>query len=533
MQVGNIPITNRKVLEEFQLIVQNSLDIDIPSQDLSTFFRIFHQLHQKRNHPNNRQYAAKEKADLVYKLANKQLKLRESSDYRISILKATHKETKTVTHNVVVIIGDPKSGPNTLVAVHHDTIHAENYQLNVSADKTLKGRTIQDNTVHLAATIFSLSKIEKPEKGAITFLFTDYEEDGCRGSNALKQYFNSIFNKEYKVGLIALESTQGKLGIGHRGKYSTELNSKGGNVGNDFCAFYESLATIQQKAFNNKKISILKQTTGVSTYGEISEDNGLHAKIDFRTNEVVAPDVVHELFVKGLSRNKNISSKDLLKSSLVGLKSGFWSIDIIKDKIIINSINSVSHPSEYNPNEDRTVLPAIYLLLNILESFGYLSEVTKVTWGESTKKNSCPVTGEIVFSSFVTKEHIDSINKSVDFSKAINHVSKDKVIIDKSKTILTGSVITTNGKIINSINKELSDVLNKKIENTTMNYMTDIGGMFNLMKDIYPEVLGFIYGVGEVKNLHKLEELSSSDIITIIRSTRVLPNIVHNQLLKK
>jgi hypothetical protein len=418
--------------------------------------------------------------------------------------------------------------------IHHDTITADNTDLSMDGD-TLRGRTIQDNTVHLASSLLALKSMQKPEKGAITIVYTDYEENGCRGSSAIKEYLSRRFDKDSAIALVAAESTGSNLALGHRGKYSTELKGrpKAGMIGAEFLAMHEALAQVQHLLFDlSKSRGILGYSTGTLTTGGIKEGI-LFAKVDVRTNDEDNPAVVEERLREALSTKKIGPSEHLIKTAKEGLQKGFWEIVVDGNRIVVRSVDSVSHPSAFNPHDDHTVLPAQYLVTQLLEQKGLLVSVTEVTWGEAAKQNSCPIVGEILLSQNLPISTAELTIELGNLATDSGFASRSTAQIDDAKTIMTDCVVTAESNVTASITAGLGELLGREVENCAMNYMTDIAGLFNLLRPLHPSVLGFVVGVGNPKRLHLVEELGKSDIVDVLAIMKKLPGIIQEELLKE
>jgi hypothetical protein len=318
---------NHDELEAFIKAIEVGLPGEIDTKEICELMELFLCLHEQVNDPSNRETQAEVKAHLIQDIAMCQLGQRLVKDYFLELISAVHEETGTKTHNVIVTFGDPKTGPSTFVEVHHDTIAAGDYKLKFDqVTQCLLGRTIQDNTIHLAATLQALKNIIVPSQGSIVVVFTDFEENGCRGSGALKEDLASRINPSFPVALIALESTGGKLAIGHRGKFSGEVVGKlsGRGVVGTFTDFYQMLNSVQHRVYDADNCgSVLGHTTGTSTCGEVGLDTDMWCKLDVRTNDVTTPEFVKIFLRKLLMENGCVQMNSCFKRH-----SRFWIKDI-------------------------------------------------------------------------------------------------------------------------------------------------------------------------------------------------------------
>lgn len=507
---------------------------NIASKEIYELMDLFLKLHEHVNDPTTRETAAKTKAHLVQDLALQQLEQRPETDYTIELFQATHQETGVETYNVIITFGDPKSGPTTLIEVHHDTIAAGDYSLSFDRkSQALSGRTIQDNTIHLAATLQALKEITVPDEGAIIVVLTDFEENGCRGSSALKELLMKRLNLSFPAALIALESTARELAIGHRGKLSAEIHGQlnGQATADVFHDFYTMLSSVQHRIYDaDSKGSILGETTGTSTYGHVSTTEGVWAKLDVRTNDVTTPEVVEHVFLDALDGNELRPNLSLHEEALKLLNQNHWSITVRDDGIYVECDTKFTHPSTFNPKENETVFPALYLIVQALKQHGLSENIESITWGEKKLMNSNPRTGYVrgTFPELSLEKLMTLIPQ---ITPDFREYQAGGYALNPDHTIKTGSVASPDDQVIAKITQSLAAAIGHDVPNTTMNFMTDIAALFNLLKDNgIPEAYGLVFGVGDPGRLHGVESLTPQDIIDIYLTMKTFLNIVQNEL---
>lgn len=444
---------------------------------------IFLQLHKCVNDPTTRATNSLKKAKLIKNIVTKILEKRENIYYKVKILSKVHKETNVLTNNVLLVLGNPRNGPNAVIMVHHDTVTIKS--LDIQSDKRqMYGYGIQDDTIHLSAAIQSIKTVKVPVNGAILYVFTDHEENGCRGSSAIINDLVKLLGTKHRNTLIALESNNNKMALGHRGKYSSKIVGDTDNIFDTFFSFYSFLKTVSDSVYNIHSNSILGRTSGTSTYGEM-DSKKIFAILDFRTSDSYSPNKIEKLILKCINKRSLDVKIDVYKDI---------SIFVGNDQILINSNSKISHPSNFNPETDQSVLPCLLCLTNFLHSIDACVE--KITWGDKTRQNSIPNTASIkgTFVNFV--DQIYEYHKSI-AGKSIHIKSRldSRTYFKVRNQMLTDSVLSPIDKFSNSIVGSA----------TAVNYMTDIAKLFNKLKSKSKNVYGFVYGIGNPLNLHNLE----------------------------
>jgi len=499
---------------------------------------LFLQIHNVPNDPTNREENALKKAKLIKDLAKNAFDIsseEKKERVKVELISSVDSSTKTLTHNVQVTLGNSSNGSNVLLMVHHDTIAAEDYSLAfqpINESNELVGQTIQDNTIHVAAALSILGKLVIPDRGAISIIFTDHEENGCRGSSSMTGKLLQEIDLTSPLILLANESTNQKLALGHRGKYSAELIEKiqDGHVANTFFSFYQTLVTAQNRAWDeSSRKSILGQTAGSSTYGFIDEKNTF-AKLDFRTNDFVTPNKVESIWQEAIRYKKLMADSEILQNAKKFMEKGFCDLKITEAGIMITSISEAFHPSVFNPKKDETTMPAVYLALKAMEEMGLAKKVTQIDWGEKTKQNSNPMWAVIAMNTTnLSKKKMLNAMKDVKAKKEVVSKSGFKFALDNKKTIKTPCVVSPKDDVVNKITRQLGEQINQKVELTTMNFMTDIAKLFALAKKRGQKTYGFVYGVGFPK-LHGIERVTVEESILIQSAMRAILPIMHEAI---
>ena len=510
--------------------------------ELGGFIELTRQLHDVVNDPDTRAENAPIKAKLIHELALERLKSRGIKDPKVETIEALQKETDTLTHNVVVTLGDPGNGPTTLFMVHHDVISAQkdsSGHIPLEDNKNegeLSGRTIQDNTIHLAATIESLGKIVIPEKGAVIVVFTDHEENGCRGSHALKKQLADRLNSDQPVALIALESTQDsnrlpvKVGVGHRGKFDAEVEGGlSGTAVDTFLGFYERLSEAAVNAYE-ASADVFGRTAGTSTYGSVdsaNKDKALQAKLDFRTNKETTPsDVLGYLTDPTIDASTNPRNWAFGRVAEL-LRKGVLTVKIEGDRVLLGSNSELKHPAFFNPLEDETVMPLLYSLISKLKNKDMAHRVRRIEWGNVKNQNSNPTEAFIQFEGeFAQSDLINLLNELESADESVNDGTRSvSMPIKENSVMMTGAVLGE------------SDDRRKKVleavggESSYLTFMTDIGAQFGeLTERQFSQLYTYIFGVGDPKKLHKDEKVSYGDIRWLISRLPVFVNAVSESL---
>lgn len=493
---------------------------------------VFRSLHEAINDPLTRETQALKKAELIFGMVLAEFDVESVEDLAgrgilLEIISQTDPITQTLTHNVVVTFGNPQSGPNTLLEVHLDTIAAPDHELKTQGDK-LVGRTVQDDTIHAAAVLTSLSDIQVPESGAITVVFSDHEENGCRGSSALLSTLLERVSADYPVACVALESTEGQLALGHRGKFSGSV--VGGpissrevvSVATDIC---RQLSYNQRQAFEDSgDSSLLGKTVGTSTFGEVSTEK-VEAKLDFRTTEVVTAEQVENQW-NDLSRATQ--EAQLVQRAKEQLESGSIQISIHEGQISIQSDSKKLHPSEFDPTHDETVIPVLYLLLRTLELSQSSEKVTSVIWGSKEKQNSNPMIANIS-GDWEGLNAQDLIQQMLTYTPSEEPLSATQKL-SLTKTDKTDCVVSPQDEVVDQIVRDCSAMVGHPMRTTTKNFMTDIGRAFNAFKNRGQRVYGFVYGVGDSSRLHGVEEVGVNDLVELVTVLEKLPNSIQSKL---
>jgi hypothetical protein len=213
------------------------------------------------------------------------------------------------------------------------------------------------------------------------------------------------------------------------------------------------------------------------------------------------------------------------------LDKGYWSFSVQEDGITVTSGTAFLHPSTFNPKDNQTALPAVYLISRALAEHGLGDNVKNITWGDKNKQNSSPRVG-LIEGNFVglTVDQLRSYMQEIKITLHQPELSLFK--LDKNKTILTSGVITVSDYVVEGIVDQLGHEVGHQVVTTTMDYMTDIGALFNLLKERnFSRVYGLIYGVGDPDCLHQVESLSSQNVIEVYRAMKQLLNIVQGQLM--
>ena len=486
-----------------------SVTSDLGIQDWQFFCRAFSQLHGLTNNPVTRKRVALIKAKLVLSLCQKRLNLTKFK-HKIELVSRSDQHTGTLTHNVWLELGEEKDLPTMVIMVHHDTILSPDQSLKLK-NKRLVGRTIQDDTLHLAALITVLPRISLQNKTRLLIIFTDHEENGCRGSAAVQQHLLKSISPQYPLVLLALESTGGLLAFGHRGKFSAELTRK--RFANDvpaqvFTDFFVRLFDVQNKLNNSRSDSVLGKTTGVSTFGQSGPI--FFAKLDFRTNILIGPDQVEKTLRRTLSEKQDATLA--IKRSL-----GRWQTKKVKIFARISSLqlsvqSEITHPSAFNPKADETVLPPLFLIVSALLANGWADRITKIRWGCEDAANANPLEACIEFSCSppvvrVVRHLVETFNKDY---RVNNGFHSDWRLVNIVKTPGVATALTPETKRL------AKDFIMSQENIITMPYMTDIARLFAATKKRGQKTYGFIYGEGDFRCLHGLEKISLKNVTDLL-----------------
>ncbi len=540
-------------------VVRENNEEFLANENLSRFLEFFFYLHETVNAPQFREANfPKKKNDLVYSLVKEILESRcqageiDPNRYQLEQMVATHGETGVETYNTVLTLGEPMTGPTTVLMVHHDVIASENYDLDIEQDETghiikITGPTIQDNTVHLAAVIDMLKRLHIPEKGAIQLVFTDHEENGCLGSEAIVEQLIGMLNTDYSVGLIALESTGelvDQLAIGHRGKFSAEMTALLKPKEDALVTalrFCEGLDLAQKEIYADSTTnesgddSPLGHTTGGSTYGFISK-NQMRAFLDVRTNEILGPSKVEQRF-SNFSLANEADRRALFKQGLAALKENRVNLQIETGKISIECQSDFNHPSTFNPENNETVFPVLYVVLQALLVNRMTDEVEIITWGEVTRKNSNPLRAVINGSFSLSQEDLETT--LIGFKDNLNGGSlrmmpESEVNFVLEKVVLKPGVMTEDALFVDELLATVNEELDQgQMQQTVMPYMTDIATMFNELRSMGVDVFAFIYGAGDPSLLHsRHESLTTEQIVLLQKRLSILVQNIHKQLLQ-
>ncbi len=521
------------IIESFLQGCDELAESDALKELVRRTMEIFLQLHELVNDPNTRENAANDKADLVYELVLQQLGAKDAEDLarrniKLEKIEAVDPRTGTNTFNVLVTFGDPTTGPTTVLMVHHDTIATPDNDHSLSIDEAgnLVGRTVQDDTIHAAAMLATLSRIEIPITGAVQVDITDHEELGCRGSSAMLDALLSLISANHPVACIALESVGEKptLAIGHRGKHAASVKSdllsieSVATAAMDFC---RHLREVQEKTYRPslERPSMLGPTSGTSTYGGVTAD-GLRAVLDFRTNEVVPPGEVEGCW----ETSNSISSEEkMIRRGQELLREGTCRIEVDQHGTIrIESISTKRHPSEYNLDQDETIMPVLYVVLRVLEQTNFSSRVQAVTWGEKTKQNSNPVLATVTgnWGQLDTEVLVAAI---FDF-QASPDTFTSQTELRLEKVTNTDCVVTEPDQRMAELLNYLSAEVGEQVETITVKYMTDIATLVARLKQRQSTVYGLVTGIGEIARLHGVESVSPAEVLRFIN---MLPKLLN------
>lgn len=481
------------------------------------------------NDPETRDVMASKKVDLIEKMVIDEMKKRPGVNWKTERISKVYKETNTLTHNFILSLGDKSSGPNIIIFVHHDVIKANKLNgkntLIQEEDGTLRGQTLQDDTVHLAGVIEMLKNIDVPNKGAITVVFTDYEENGCRGSGALAEDLPLGINIDFPVALIALESTKGKLGLGHRGKLKTEIlinNTQSVDV--QFLYFYSLLYSTEIKAYESS-VTTLGRTSGTSTFGTVFSDKGLSAILDIRTNEDVSPNKVLEIF-ENLRQEKAFDLVRGLKGWVKKcLREGVYEFSLNRGHIEIKTNSKILHPANLDPNKDESALPILYFLVAALRKIGLGREITNITWGDANKQNSVPVMGVVKGSFDIEEKELLGKMEQLLENDFIDEVYADDIEI--VNTVMTDAVNSKEDEVVKSVLEKTG------LKKTYLQFMTDLGRPFSEFKSQGFNTYAFVYGVGDPVRLHQDEEVDLEDIKLIKNFLPKIVNAIFEELIVK
>ncbi len=526
------------------------MNLELGDQEKETL-QILVDLHSIQNDPSTRMVEGSEisgslmKARYIEEKAKSILNDREDcKDISIELVEAVDPITGSTTYNVVITLSSNTLGPVVDVMAHHDTIDARDYSLSIldeNDEYVLFGRTLQDDTIHAAALLAALKYLSVPDSGAIRLVFTDYEENGCRGSSALIEKLLTGIPESGQYAVVALESTMGNLAYGHRGKFSAFAESIFSmNPQSAYIDWYERLAWIQRELNRNSGTSKLGKTVGTSTFGTIGNGK-LFARLDFRTNSVMTPKLVEEKWKIAISEERNFDP-DILIHAKRSIKNHEYDIKISDDTITIKSGNIPTHPSAFNPEDDGTVMPVIYLLLHCM-----CGEIDTITWGDRKRQNSNPMIGTVKFKQTLpadlTSENLMKKMKSaVGFGESAQQSSLQIGLnhVDKSACVETNLIDGVFNNIHNEFNRSLDLPFNHIAKPVTVNYMTDAARIFNCALKKGIRTYGMVFGVGDPKYLHKTENdvrqnerLSSKDVILATKGLILLPQIIHRELINR
>lgn len=481
------------------------------------------------------------KAKYIESKAKEILTERGLSEDLVEFVEAIDPITESRTYNVIVTLGSVQTGPVVDIMAHHDTIDAKNYSLSVLNDgdkQVLYGRTLQDDTIHVSALLASLKYIEVPKQGAIRLIFTDFEENGCRGSSALIEKLLEGIPTGNQYAVVALESAEGNLAYGHRGKFSAYADASNiGNLKNAYMNWYEKLVRVQLEIDKNSGISTLGKTCGTTTFGKMTK-RIFNARLDFRTNSVMVPEKVHDVWNSILS-SKQSTELDILTHAKRSIDNHEYKLLIEGNVISIESVNAPSHPSVIEVENDSTVIPILFLLLQILDF-----DINQITWGNPQKQNSNPIVGSIrftnpipanltpekLFKSMNGLENIDTVD-NLALNIELNHMDKSDCV----ETDLSDGIFN---EILENFNSILSQEFSHTAEAVTVSYMSDAARIFNQANRKGLKAYGMVFGVGNPKYLHKTERntrlnerLSAEDVLLASKGLVYLPQIIHRVLL--
>ncbi len=569
---------NQAVVEEFIKKTLNNQDAqnllekhNVGPENYREFMNLFVQLHDCVNNPKTREKQAFNKALMVKNIAQKFLtenKNLKESDYLLELIKAKDPISGTTTYNVLITIGDfendgvIKNGPATVYMVHHDVIDADSYNLTLTKDETIMGSTIQDNTIHLAALLYSLKTIKIPESGAIIFVATDHEELGCRGSSAIsggpigttdkyklervtdekdvcKEVPSLMRRLEHVANCLiaANESTKGDVAIGHKGKCSAELKTKEKpkNIDDLALTILEKLAKIQleiRKKSQEKK-SLLGTTDGIATYAAINEKL-CHVQLDWRTSDTAGPEKVEQAWRKSLSNKLNSDLKWLILRAKENFHTEEYSFTINNKELIIirNLEDAPSHPSAFNPEEDTSILPALTLVIAALKEQNLASQIKSIEWGNAGRLNSVPMQCRIALNQNIKFNPSDLRRWMTAVDKNIIIPAEDCLELTQvANTQEVSPTAKTNPVIVNGL-RLLHTSYDKNSKIIVLRFMTDVARLFNYLTGTGKKCIGIVFGVGKIANLHKsTEELTPADCITIMAVMPELLQIMHQSMI--
>lgn len=527
----------------------------IESQRWIDFCRIFQAMYDTPNQPTA---SPEERSDnALFKAAQIADIARERVGEHASVesLDAVDSITKTKTHNVVVTYGDTATGPTVVYMVHHDTIERARVPLRIDDTSEqgvayLQGPAVQDDTLPLVAALTGLDQIRKPDIGAIMVVFTDHEENGCRGSSAILNKLTERISPHHPVALIAAESTNGQLAIGHKGKFSSDVHfseETAAQPSDAFIYFYQNLKTVQRVIGRQNTGDGLVPTTGVSTYGEAlhtDADNHFTAKLDFRTGNVTRPADVRSLWKSSFTGGQTIvTAEDLVEEARELMRKSNFTYEIKDNKIIVRSAEgSPKHPSKYDLDNDQTVLPGLFLASWMAKI--HALPISAIRWNTPNTQNSNPLVGEIEFHhnlGFSTEELVSKIYgvtaQSRDnlggISDAVNEVAFQLV---EAPGASTPEVLSPSDARCVRILQAFSPA---NPHDLVEPYMTDIARAFDALSsdsrrssDSAP-VYGFVQGKGDPDRLHRSDErVSIDDVYREILDFPRLLHIVHEKLLE-
>lgn len=501
------------------------------SAEAKEVFEIFLRLHEVINDPDNRPEAAQRKNQLVAQIAREQLK---DTEGRITVeeITATHEQSGTETYNTLVTLGDTSTGPTLLVMVHHDIIknvpkdHQGKIPLEYT-DVSISGRTVQDDTMHLAAALYALRKVAIPEKGAIIFAFTDHEEDGAIGSRAIEEIIREKVVGANTVGLLAMESVQVqndpevyRLGVGHKGKADIWMKGESNNVAETFLGTSAAIISNGIEMYDLME-DLLGRSAGTSNAGVI-EQGSQTVRVDVRTNNSVPPGRI----VGGLEdqlKNPTSLPGEVLERARKNVRKGLIRCTKTGNLIQIDSSSAISHPANFDPHQDETILPTAYLTVAALVQKYGSDAIKRISWGDIKSGNNLPRHVEILLNDGLAdvEELLNSLGTIKDLTRT--EVTPLEMSVYYKKTVLTNAVLPKD----ESIGREV--LKNFGMEEARMSYMTDIGPIFHILENSH-RVFPFIFGMGIVANLHHMEEMTTGDIHKLAGIFPELVNYIQNHL---
>lgn len=509
----------------------------------------FFTLHDVVNDPNTRETEAERKMHLIYEMATEELQKRAKNDWKIRELSLLYEKTNTLTHNVEIVIGDPSTGPTTVIEVHHDVIATlldENGKipLTVTDLKEIIGQGVQDDTIQLATLIEILSLIDSPETGAIMVVITDHEENGTRGARAYTETLMSQLSKKHPVSLIALESTQIQSEIdngaeeiektvianSHRGKCDSEIEQKNiqDPIDTIFFNFIKSLTDTQILAFMQGSNG-LGHTTGTATYGNLSlHEEGIEflTKIDFRTNGLARAADVSATIDENLQNTPEVDEVALHQRALELFKAGKVTLTITDAGIELESNSIFAHPSTFNPEADETVIPGLFSIMRILQKENQVQNITNIRWGDSKKLNSNPLEA-VIQGSFNLQTDLEDLLINYQPNNTSQREPSVGLSINKDKEVLTGAVLPR----VDDTSVAIAQAMNA--HQISVPFMTDIGDHYDKLSKAGFTVYPTIFGVGDPVRLHKIERVTAKERLWFLDELLKLINVTQTTLQMK